>query len=159
MVMGECLISNTEVVARILNKDWFDEGKLMHVAFTLRQGETYLSVNRPSISTFEEDVKSFVITHPSYAFDENTMGFRCASLNVGDVRNIQVELDERMIKVEVEVEPRNTHVKSHAGIFTRYKNKNLKMGDSISDNDTKVCYSADAILLKVRLQLLRMAKY
>lgn len=33
------------------------------------------------------------------------------------------------------------------------------MSDFISDNDNKVNYSADAILLKVRLQLLRIAKY
>ena len=37
----ECPIANTEVVARILNKEWFVEGKLMHVAFTLRQ-QVYL---------------------------------------------------------------------------------------------------------------------
>ena len=155
----ECPIANTEVVARILNKEWFVEGKLMHVAFTLRQDETYLSVNRPAISTFEGDVKSFVKAHPSYVFDDNSLGFRCASMNVGEVRAIQVELDGKSVMIEVEVEPRNIHIKSHAGIFTRYKNKNLKMSDFISDNNNKVNYSADAILLKVRLQLLRIAKY
>ena len=39
-------ISNSENVARILKKDWLDDGKLLHVAFALRNGETYISVNR-----------------------------------------------------------------------------------------------------------------
>ena len=55
-------IVDSENVTRILRRDWFDEGKLMHVAFALRNAETYISVNRPSVSSFRKDVKDFVMS-------------------------------------------------------------------------------------------------
>ena len=45
-------ILDSETVARILKRDWFDDGKLMHVAFALRNGETYISVNRLAIASY-----------------------------------------------------------------------------------------------------------
>ena len=74
-------VEGSEQVARILNNDWFEDGRLMHLAFALNYGETYLSVNRLAVPTCPSDVKSFV----------------------------------------EEVEPRDFHTKSHAGIFTRYQ--------------------------------------
>ena len=46
------------------------------------------------------------------------------------------------------------HTKSHAGIFTRYENKNVKRGDTLSLLEKEI--SADDVLIKVRTQLLNM---
>ena len=151
-------ISNSENVARILKKDWLDDGKLLHVAFALRNGETYISVNRLSSKTFENDVKGFVSTHPGFAFGEDAQEYYRADLNVGEVRDIHVVLDGKSIGIDVDVEPRETHIKSHAGIFTRYNNMNLKPGVSVGSDVDKTTYAADDILLKVRLQLLCKAQ-
>ena len=47
------------------------------------------------------------------------------------------------------------HTKSHAGIFTRYENKNVKRGDTLSLLEKEI--SADDVLIKVRTQLLNMS--
>jgi len=154
----ETSISDSEIVARILKRDWFDDGKLMHVAFALRHGESYISVNRLSVDSFENDVRTFVKTHPDYAFGEESNEYCSANLNVGDVRDISVVLDGGEIDIDVDVESRDAHVRSHAGIFTRYNSINLKTGSAISLDGKKVAVSADDILLKVRLQLLRKAQ-
>lgn len=150
-------ISNSETVARILKKDWFDDGKLMHVAFALRNGETYISVNRLSSESYESDVREFVSTHPDYFFGKKSQEYCRADLNVGEVRDIRVVLEEKSIDIDVDVEPRNIHVKSHAGIFTRHNSLNLKLGSTISLEDESVV-STDDILLKVRLQLLHKSQ-
>lgn len=152
------IISDSENVIRILRRDWFDDGKLMHIAFALRKGETYLSVNRTAVDSFRTDVSFFVKTHPDYMFGDSELEYCCANLNVGEVRNTYVTLDERNIDIDVEVEPRNAIVKSHAGIFVRYGNMYLKMGSSIVVEDGNAVVSVDDILLKVRLQLLRKAR-
>lgn len=151
------LIDNSENVARILRRDWFDEGNLLHVAFALRNGETYISVNRPFVSSFKRDVKDFVMSHSEYALEGDYRKCCLANLNVGDVRDIQVTLGHEKINIDVEVESRDIHVKSHAGIFSRYNKVNLKKGDTINDKSKGLALSADDILLKVRLQLLHMA--
>ena len=45
-------IDNNEPVVRILHKEWVVDGQLQITAFALRQGESYISVNRPAIETF-----------------------------------------------------------------------------------------------------------
>lgn len=154
----DATISNNESVVRILKKDWFDDGKLMHVAFALRKGESYISVNRPSVDTFENDVRNFVKAHQDYAFGEDSQEYCGANLNVGDIRDIHVVLDDRCVDIDVDVKPRDVYIKSHAGIFTRYGNINLKPGDTICFESEKSDMSADDILLKTRLHLLRKAQ-
>ena len=154
----ETIISDSENVIRILRRDWFDDGKLMHIAFALRKGETYLSVNRPAVDSFRTDVSLFVKTHPDYLFGESELEYCCANLNVGEVRKTCVTLDERNMGIDVEVEPRNAIAKSHAGIFVRYGNLCLKMGSGIVVEDGNAVVSADDILLKVRLLLLRKVR-
>lgn len=57
-------VSSSEKVARILNPEWIEDGILMHEAFMLRDGETYISVNRPSVDSYDKDVTDFVnISH------------------------------------------------------------------------------------------------
>ncbi len=60
-------VEGSEQVARILNNDWFEDGRLMHLAFALNYGETYLSVNRLAVPTCPSDVKSFVESHSKYS--------------------------------------------------------------------------------------------
>jgi hypothetical protein len=152
----ETNVSDNEIIVRILNQDWFEEGELMHVAFALRHNETYLSVNRPAIETFGNDVAEFVKSHSQYLFSNKT--YRGAILNVGEVRNIKVKIADTIVDIDVEVESRDTHTKSHAGIFTRNQNKNIKSGGSIYIPSLKENISADNILLKVRFQLLKLSK-
>lgn len=152
------IVSNTEIVSRILKRDWFDDGKLMHVAFALRKGESYISVNRLSVDSYEKDVLVFIRNHPAYAFDENLKEYCSANLNVKDVRAIHVTLDEESLDIDVDVEPRAHSVKSHAGIFTRYGNANLKPGELVYISKNNENIAADAILLKMRLELLHIAQ-
>ena len=120
-------VDNNETVVRILHKEWVVDGQLQVTAFALRQGESYISVNRPSIDTFTSDVSDFVSKHADYKVsDEGSLTYRQASLDVSAVRNIKVELGQLSADVSVEVEPRDAHYKSHAGIFTRYNEKIIK---------------------------------
>ena len=144
-------VSSEENVVRILSKEWFVRGKLTSAAFALEQGESYLSVNRTAIDTYDSDVAMFVKNHSCYAFDDNT--YKRALLNVGDVRGIAVKVDQVEMKIDVEVEPRDTHTKSHAGIFTRFQNKNIKKGQLLKAGPTSEEVSGDTILLEVRKEL------
>lgn len=53
---NDVTVPNSEDVARILSTEWIVDGKLSNVAFTLRPHETYISVNRPAISSYNNDV-------------------------------------------------------------------------------------------------------
>ena len=131
-------VPSEENVARILSKEWFVKDKLLSVAFALDAGETYLSVNRPAIDTYDSDVSAFVKKHSSYAFDNES--YKRALLNVGDIRCI-----------------RDAHTKSHAGIFTRFQNVNIKKGQILKAGPTAEEISADTVLLEVRKELLALS--
>ena len=62
------VVADGESVARILSAEWFFDGILMAHAFTLRENETYISVNRLSVASYSSDVASFVEQHPRYQF-------------------------------------------------------------------------------------------
>ena len=149
------LIPSEESVARILSEEWFVKDKLLSFAFALEAGETYLSVNRPAVETYDSDVSTFVKKHPSYAFD-NTC-YRRALMNVGAIRGIDVKVGETKMKIDVEVEPRAAHTKSHAGIFTRFQNANIKKGQLLKAGPTSEEVSADTVLLEVRKELLDLS--
>ena len=148
-------VPSEENVARILSKEWFVKDKLLSVAFALDAGETYLSVNRPAIDTYDSDVSTFVKKHSSYAFDNES--YKRALLNVGDVRSVRVEVGSTQMMTDVEVEPRDTHTKSHAGIFTRFQNANIKKGQILKAGPTAEEISADTVLLEVRKELLALS--
>ena len=151
------MIPSSENVARILSKEWFVKGELQHTAFKLANGESYLSVNRTAIETYKSDVEAFVFGHPKFLYSEMNFSYRRALLNVGDVRDIDVSLGEKKMKIDVEVEPRDTHTKSHAGIFTRFQNKNIKQGQLLKAGPTAEEISADTVLLEVRMAMLEMS--
>lgn len=146
-------VDSSEKVARILSTEWFVDGQLMNIAYTLLEGETYISVNRPLINTYESDVAGFVSKHGKYLFGSDK--YKRAILCVSDIRAIKVDAFGEPLKINVEVEPRDSHTKSHAGIFTRYENKNVKRGDTLNYPEKEV--SADDVLIKVRTQLLNMS--
>ena len=151
-------VDNNETVVRILHKDWVVDGQLQVTAFALSQGESYVSVNRPAIETFLSDVSDFVSKHTDYKVsDEGSLTYRQAGLNVSAVRNIRVELGQLSADVTVQVEPRDAHYKSHAGIFTRYDEKNIKGGQEniLANNDCLM--PVRAILQKVQHQLLALS--
>lgn len=60
------------------------------------------------------------------------------------------------LAIDVEVEPRDVFTKSHAGIFTRHNNVNIKTGSTLAVSQEKNI-SADRVLLKVRLALVRLS--
>ena len=148
-------ISSEENAARLISSEWMQEGILQPVAFTLDENESYLSVNRPAVETYDADVASFVKAHPLYGV--NGLAYFRALLNVGDVRKIKAQVGETTLSAEVEVEPRDSHTKSHAGIFVRYQNKNVKRGQMIKISHVSEEMSSDTILLEVRTQLLELA--
>ena len=148
-------VPSEEDVARILSSEWFVRGKLLSAAFALNQGETYLSVNRLVIDTYDSDVAAFVKSHTSYAINQNT--YKRALLNVGKVRGIDVKVDATEMRIDVEVEPRDIHTKSHAGIFTRFQNKNIKKGQLLKAGAIGEGISSDSLLLEVRKNLLSLS--
>ena len=109
-----------------------------------------------SASSFSSDVKSFVETHARYIFGDNQDEYCRATLTVRNIRHIDVAYKGEKLDVDVEVEPRDTHTKSHAGIFTRYHNKNVKKGGMLTINHSDEVVS-DVILLKVQMSLLRQS--
>ena len=151
------IISSDENVARILSSEWVVGGEIQHTAFMLKTNETYISVNRPSIETFNNDVAAFVSSHPCFCVPDTDDTYQSAILNVGDIRKIDVEHDGKTIDINVEVEPRDVHTKSHAGIFTRFHSVNIKNGKILKYGPTAEEISADMILLEVRYQLLSIA--
>lgn len=153
-VINESVLGE-ENVARILSREWVVRGRLQFAAFALQPGETYISVNRPIIETYTEDVRNFLLKHLEYLIEEGS--YRRALLNVQDIRNIVVEVDGAKIAAEVEVEPRAVHTKSHAGIFTRYDGKTLKTGKTILLKEQEKGVSSDDILMDVRWSLLSIA--
>jgi len=152
------LVPSEEDVARLLSPEWIVKGELQHTAFILNAGESYISVNRPAIDSFEEDVLAFLNKHPYYHSGDKTNSYQCAILNVGEVNNISVAQGDTVMDIKVEVEARDSHTKSHAGIFTRVHNMNIKNGQTLKYGPTSEEISADTILLHVRFQLLALAK-
>lgn len=146
-------ISNTESVARILRNAWVIDGNIQHTAFLLRRGETYISVNRPAIQSYDSDVKGFVTSHPDFYADQRHDKYIRAMLNVGEIRAMRIDYAGITLNVNVEVEPRDIFTKSHAGIFTRHQNKNIKNGDTLYVKSLDTDVSADEILLEVRSNL------
>lgn len=146
-------ISNTESVARILRNAWVIDGNIQHTAFLLRRGETYISVNRPAIQSYDSDVKGFVTSHPDFYADQRHDKYIRAMLNVGEIRAMRIDYAGITLNVNVEVEPRDIFTKSHAGIFTRHQNKNIKNGDTLYIKSLDTDVSADEILLEVRSNL------
>ena len=53
------IVSSDENVARLISSEWMQEGILQPVAFTLDENESYLSVNRPVVETYDTDVASY----------------------------------------------------------------------------------------------------
>lgn len=99
-----------------------------------------------------DDVRGFLFIHPDYLVEKDM--YSCALLNVGDIRHIEVKVDGEVVGVDVEVEPRAKHLKSHAGIFTRYGGKNIKTGQVINIEKQQKGVPSDDILLDIRLSLL-----
>lgn len=155
---GMAIVEDKEDVARLLSRHWVKDGIIMYMAFTLREKETYISVNRTSVESYQEDVKSFMMFHPVFFLDEELTNYWRAMLNVGEVRNIKVVQGEEILNVDVEVEPRDIFTKSHAGIFTRHKDQNIKRGETITLKELTKEVPADLILLDVRDQLLSLAQ-
>lgn len=150
-------VRNEENVVRILSKGWVVDGVLQQTAFTLRDGETYISVNRPAVSSFASDVASFVKSHKNFQTSNTvSLTYQSAVMNVGAIRGIVVTVDNHPLAIDVEVEPRDVFTKSHAGIFTRHGNVNVKKGGTLAVG-LEENISADTVLLKVRLALIRIS--
>ena len=118
------VVDSSEKVARILSTEWFVDGQLMNLAYTLLEGETYISVNRPLISTYDSDVAGFVAKHDKYLF--GTDNYKRAILSVSDIRAIKVDAFGEPLKINVEVEPRDSHTKSHAVFLLAMRTKTLR---------------------------------
>lgn len=152
------VINNNENVARILRKFWVLDNEIQHTAFMLRCGETYISVNRPAVASYDSDVRNFVETHPDFYADESKTKYSRALLNVGEIRATKVSFSGITLNINVEVEPRDVFTKSHAGIFTRHENRNVKTGDTLYIKSLDENISADEVLLEVRSRLVDLAK-
>ena len=143
-----------ENVARLLCNEWVDDGYISVDAFALAPKETYLSVNRPAVDTFNDDVKKFVTIHQDFVeVKDDELTFCAAMMNVGDIKAIAVEKDGRLLDVDVEIESRDAHTKSHAGIFVRSGGVNIVKGRNIKSISALRGVSSDDILMEVQWSL------
>ena len=150
-------VLDSEIISRVIRQEWLVDGVLQQTAYTLNPSETYLSVNRPAIDTYEADVHAFVISHDDFQFD-NGKKFKCAVMPVSGVRGIKVLDDNNTpLAIEVEVEPRDVHTKSHAGIFVRTGAQNVLPGRSLIGTSVPEAVSVDMILQDVRWELLSLS--
>ena len=150
-------ISSSEQVVRLLNRIWIVEGELQPAAFVLNAGETYLSVNRPAVASYESDVDDFISKHPVFSVRSSQKMYYRASLSVGDVRSIGCLIGDERLQVDVDVEPRSMHYQSHAGIFARVDGVTVKADKSIGYPGSKYGVSSEPILMKLRFELLRLS--
>jgi hypothetical protein len=150
-------VSSEESIARLVSTEWVLNGILQPTAFTLNQGESYLSVNRPAVETYDSDVAAFIQAHPSFRIVPEEPLYYRAMMNVGEVRSCDIKVGQMQIKIDVDVEPRDLHTKSHAGIFTRYEDKNLRLGQTFQINASAETISTDSVLLEVRTYLMDIA--
>lgn len=156
MEKTEIVISDEEQIARIISREWMADGILLPMAFALKLNETYLSVNRLCVESYDEDVKHFVDSHESYQTSSGDTYFR-ALLDVGNVRSVKVFNEGKPIEITVEVEPRDLHIKSHAGIFVKTEGKNIVLGKRSVGDALPEGISSEFVLQKVRWELLDLA--
>ena len=141
----------------MLNRIWIVEGGLQPAAFVLNAGETYLSVNRPAVASYDSDVDDFISKHPEFCVRSSQKMYYRANLSVGDVRNIGCMIGDERLQVDVDVEPRSMHYQSHAGIFTRVDGVTVKADKPIAYPSSKYGVSSEPILMKLRFELLRLS--
>ena len=151
------IVSSEEKIARLISKEWILDSELLVTAFALAPKETYLSVNRTSIDTYESDVRDFVSKHTNFQSDNNST-YNRALMNVGDVRNIDVVFNNEKLDVDVEVEPRDAHTKSHAGIFVRTEKQTIINGRELFKGTVPEGISAEKILQEVQWALKDIAE-
>ena len=150
-------VLDSEIISRVIRQEWLVDGVLQQTAYTLNPNETYLSVNRPAIDTYEADVLAFVVSHDDFQFD-NGKKFHCAVMPVSGVRSIKVmDENDTPLAIEVEVEPRDVHTKSHAGIFVRTGTQNVLPGRSLMGTSVPEAVSVEMILQDVRWELLALS--
>lgn len=153
------IVADEEQVARIVSNEWVIGGHLQLTAFALAPKETYLSVNRLSVESYEEDVLQFVLAHQGYCNKNKCEDiYYRALLTVKDVRAISVEQDNIRLNANVEVEPRNTHTKSHAGIFVRVDGMNVIKGRQLPEGKLPYNVSEEYLLQRVQWDLLELAE-
>ncbi len=100
----------------------------------------------------------FITRHPEFRSIGSATACRVAELNVGQVREIRFQLGINLAEVFVEVEPRGSNYRSHAGVFTKCDGKNVKGGQESVVISSGKHFPAKAILQKVRYALLQMAE-
>ncbi len=152
-------IERSEDVVRLVNSKYVLDDVVSVEAFATSIGETYLSVNRPLVESFREDIKSFVKTHNDFIL-RNNASLACygAKMKVGEVCDISVVHGSEKLDVSVEVEPRAAHTKSHAGIFVRSNNNNVVRGRQLNSKTIPHGVSSDSILMEVQWRLHDIAK-
>jgi hypothetical protein len=76
-------------------------------------------------------VADFVGNHPEFRVTGENLSCKASLMNVGEMRNIKVDLGPLSADVAVDVEPRSQHYPSHVGIFTRLNGRYIKGGHQI----------------------------
>ena len=81
-----------------------------------------------------------------------------ALLDVADIRAISVEVDGLKVDANVEVEPRDVHTRSHAGIFVRVKGRNAVPGRQLPSDQLPYNVSEEMLLQRVQWELHDLAE-
>lgn len=157
MNQTQTIVADEEQVARLVSQEWVVDGVLQVAAFVQAPRETYLSVNRLSIDSYNDDVRQFIEAHPKYhnAAEDSYMR---ALLDVADIRAISVVVDGLKVDANVEVEPRDVHTRSHAGIFVRVKGRNVVPGRQLPSDQLPYNVSEEMLLQRVQWELHDLAE-
>lgn len=143
-------IDDAENVVRLISSEWIEDGCLLNAAFALTPKEKYLSVLRPIIETFNEDILLLTTKHEEFKSDDSHC--QTALLKVGAIRNIKIDNGNEILNIDVAVEPRDKRIKSHAGIIVKSNGQVVVHGRKLNDSIPKDV-SADDILQEVQLEL------
>ena len=142
-------MEGNENVARLLKKVWVMGNEIAPAAFTLRPNiyETYISVLRENVSTFQID--ALEIAH--------RRAVKYASINTRDLTGKTDILFSE--KTTYSVKPiDNEKYKSHAGIFIAINGHNIVGGEPFEKYLRQKGVAEDILLISIAEQLAHLAQ-
>ncbi|MCR5455812.1 MAG: hypothetical protein K6F33_12565 [Bacteroidales bacterium] len=141
-------MKNNENVARLLKDVWYSDGIVASAAFNLRPQihETYISVLRESVNTFNKDITLVCKNLPAYY----------AIMNVAEIKSLKVKTLDDDIEFDVRAVD-NEKIKSHAGIFININGQKLVGGEPFEYLKMQQGMSSDVVLLEIRKTLAKLS--
>jgi len=141
-------IGKDERVARVLKPSWLYKGEIAAAAFNLRPTlkETYVSVLREHIPTFEQDAKTVCKEKKNILY---------ASIKVDELEERKETVAEQTVTFQIK-ETDNDTLKSHAGIFIAVNGHNIVGGEPFESYIKESFVSENDIILEISKRLAKV---